>query len=101
MPQPRTRRSPRLLQEHVRWLVEYGAAGLTGVPAALKFLRGQFIDAVKDDRSGGEREAAYEFDGHRTAFVQWGARVCRPDVFYAIRASRQQRRAAEGEPAGG
>ena len=74
------------VQEHVRWLVEYGAAGLTGVPAALKFLRAQFIEAVKDDRSGGEREAAYEFDGYPSAFVQWGARVCRPDVFYAIRA---------------
>lgn len=74
------------LQEHVRWLVEMGAAGLTGVPAALKFLRKQFIDAVKGDRPGGEREAAYEFDGYPSAFVQWGARVCRPDTFFAIRA---------------
>ena len=88
-------------QEHVRWLVEMGAAGLTGVPAALKFLREQFIDAVKDDRSGGEREAAYEFDGHPTAFVQWGARVCRPDAFYAIRALDSNGGRIEGESAGG
>jgi hypothetical protein len=74
------------MQKHVARLVEMAAAGLTGVPAALTFLREQFIEAVAPDRDDGEREAAHEFDGHASAFVQWGARVCRPDVFYALRA---------------
>jgi hypothetical protein len=68
-------------QEHVRWIVQDGAAGLTGAKVALSFLRDRFVEAVAGDRSGGEREARIEFDG----FVKWGARVCRPDVFYAIR----------------
>lgn len=80
-------------QEHVRWLVEMGAAGLTGVRAALEFLRGQFIDAVGPDRNGGADEAAAEFDG----MVSWAARVCRPDVFYATRAM-DRNMAAHGEP---
>jgi hypothetical protein len=69
-------------QEQVRWVVEIGAAGLSGARAALALLREQFVDAVKGDRDGGEREATDEFDG----FVDWGARVCRPDVFYALKA---------------
>jgi hypothetical protein len=72
------------MQEHVRWIVEYGAAGLTGVPAALKFLKAQYIEAVCPDRPGGARQAANEFDGYDTAFVQWGARVCRPDIFHTL-----------------
>lgn len=80
-------------QEHVRWIVECGAAGLTGVPAALTFLREQFITAVGPDRTGGERETAVEFDG----MVAWAARVCRPDVFYATRAM-DRNMAAHGEP---
>lgn len=80
-------------QEHVRWIVECGAAGLTGVPATLAFLREQFIAAVGPDRAGGEREAATEFDG----MVAWAARVCRPDVFYATRAM-DRNMAAHGEP---
>lgn len=67
--------------EHVRWLVEMGAAGLVGVPAALKFLRARFVEAVEPDRDGGVAEAASEFDG----FVTWGARLCRPDVFDTLR----------------
>jgi hypothetical protein len=69
-------------QEHVRWIVEFGAAGLPGAKAALTFLRERFVDAVKADRSGGEHQAEVEFDG----MVSWAARVCRPDVFYALRA---------------
>ncbi|ASL14688.1 hypothetical protein MYCOZU2_02274 [Mycobacterium intracellulare subsp. chimaera] len=80
-------------QEHIRWLVEMGAAGLTGVPGVLVFLRDQFIGAVGPDRNGGADEAAAEFDG----MVAWAARVCRPDVFYATRAM-DRNMAAHGEP---
>lgn len=62
---------------HVRWLVEMGAAGLAGVPVALKFLRARFVEATGPDRDGGKAEAASEFD----SFVTWGARLCRPGVF--------------------
>jgi hypothetical protein len=79
--------------EHVRWIVECGAAGLTGAPAALEFLREQFVAAVAPDRDGGTDEAINEFEG----FVAWAARVCRPDVFYAKRAM-DANLAAHGEP---
>lgn len=67
--------------EHVRGLVEMGAAGLAGVPAALTFLRARFTEATGPDRDGGRAEAASEFDG----FVTWGARLCRPEVFDTLR----------------
>lgn len=68
-------------QEHVRWMVQCGAAGLTGAKTALGSLRKRFVEAVKEDRGGGIPEAEREFD----AMLAWGARVVRPDEFYALR----------------
>ena len=69
------------MQEDVRWLVEKGAAGIPGVQVALELLKHQFVEAVKDDRDGGESEADAEFDD----FVSWAARVCREDMFESLR----------------
>ena len=69
------------MQEDTRWLVEKGAAGIPGVDAALGILREQFIAAVKDDRDGGAAEASVEFDG----MVEWGLKLCRPEMFNTLR----------------
>ena len=51
---------------HVRDLVKYGAAGLTGTHTALGALRADFVEAVWDDPERGSREvAAAEFDRMR------------------------------------
>lgn len=43
---------------HVRGLVEYGAAGLTGTHAALGALKTEFVEAVWQDEGRGTREIA-------------------------------------------
>ena len=51
---------------HVRDLVKYGAAALTGTHTALGALRADFVEAVWDDPERGSREvAAAEFDRMR------------------------------------
>lgn len=68
-------------QEQVRWLVEIGAAGVSGAKTALVQLKERFAAVVSADRTGGPAEAESEFDG----MVTWAARTCRPDVFHALK----------------
>ncbi|WP_460359522.1 AAA family ATPase [Mycobacterium sp. ZZG] len=68
-------------QEQVRWLVEMGAAGVSGAKTALGQLKERFVTVVSEDRTGGAAEAGHEFDG----MVAWAAKTCRPDVFHALK----------------
>ncbi|WP_158019677.1 AAA family ATPase [Mycolicibacterium rhodesiae] len=66
-------------RQHVRQLVEYGAARLPGAETALAVIDGELSELRKSDPSRASDDG--EFD----RLVSWAAKRCRPDVFHALR----------------